>query len=72
MKLLYFFFPENMKKILGFTSKFRSSQVTQNTGIFYFPSAVLKIFGLSLPLVLYFVYTSSKGSGKTAHMCSLA
>ena len=30
-----FFSPENMKKILGFTSKFRYSWVTLNTDIFY-------------------------------------
>ena len=30
------FFPENLKKILGFTCKFRQVQVTLNTGIFLF------------------------------------
>ena len=30
------FFPENLKKFLGFTSKFRQGQVTLNTGIFSF------------------------------------
>ena len=30
------FFPENLKKILGFTSKFRYGRVTLNTGIFSF------------------------------------
>ena len=29
------FFSENLKKNLGFTSKFRQSQVTLNTGIFF-------------------------------------
>ena len=29
------FFPENLKKILGFTSKFMKGQVTLNTGIFF-------------------------------------
>ena len=29
------FFPENLKKILGVTSKFRYGWVTLNTGIFY-------------------------------------
>ena len=29
------FFPENLKQILGFTSKFRYGQVTLNTGIFF-------------------------------------
>ena len=30
------FFPENLKKILGFTSKFRLGPVTLNTGIFFY------------------------------------
>ena len=30
------FFPENLKKILGFTSKFRLGPVNLNTGIFLF------------------------------------
>ena len=30
------FFPENLKKILGFTSKFRLDRVTLNTGIYLF------------------------------------
>ena len=30
------FFPENLKKFLGFTSKFRKGQFTLNTGIFLF------------------------------------
>ena len=30
------FFSENLKKILGFTSKFRWGWVTLNTGIFFF------------------------------------
>ena len=30
------FFPENLKKILGFTCKFRKSWVTLNAGIFLF------------------------------------
>ena len=29
------FFPENLKKFLGFSSKFRKVQVTLNTGIFF-------------------------------------
>ena len=29
-------------------------------------------FGLSLHVLLYFVYASREGSGKTAHMCRLA
>ena len=33
------FFPENLKKILGFTSKFRQGWVTLNAGIFYFALA---------------------------------
>ena len=41
-------FPENMKNILGFTSKFRQGQVTLNTGIF--------LFGLRKYL-LYFLYS---------------
>ena len=35
-KIIFFFFSENLKKILGFTSKFRYGQVTLNTGIFLF------------------------------------
>ena len=30
------FFPENLKKILGFTSKFRKGWVTLNTGVFFY------------------------------------
>ena len=30
------FFPENLKKILGFTSKFSKGRVTLNTGILLF------------------------------------
>ena len=37
------FFPENLKKILGFTSKFRQGRVTLNAGVFY----------LALPKLLF-------------------
>ena len=36
-----YFFPENLKKILGFTSKFRYGLVTLNTGVFLFGLNVL-------------------------------
>ena len=36
LKGKFIFFPENLKKILAFTSKFRLGRVTLNTGIFLF------------------------------------
>ena len=35
------FIQENLKKILGFTSKFRQDWVTLNTGIFYFAQCII-------------------------------
>ena len=36
MHKIIYFFPENLKKVLGFTIKYRLGRVTLNTGIFLF------------------------------------
>ena len=36
-------FPENLKKNLGFTSKFRYGQVTLNTGVFFYLALAISV-----------------------------
>ena len=38
----YIFFPQNLKKYLGFTSKIRKGRVTLNTSIFFYLALPLK------------------------------
>ena len=48
---LIIFFPENLKKNLGFTGEFSKGRVTLNTGICYL--ALLALINISKDLSLY-------------------